>query len=454
MAHVTVWAATSDFLPCEIGHNHRYGESPPVTLGEKRRRVHDRLAALPGVRSIRRPPTRTGAGEFDLYYVRTGPSSQHPLVLIPGGPGMASIGHYQGLRRRAAAAGLDVIMVEHRGVGMSRHDDDGADLPPEALTIEEVVDDVAAVLDDTGVERAVVYGTSYGSYLAAGVGVRHPGRLRAMILDSPLLSHDDIEIVRQELRALLWKGRDPQSAALAAKVRELVDSGAITPGDAQLAAALYGVGGAAMLNRLFDLLLDGRRLLWTTMSHVGRVASRKVPYRNESDLVGPIGFRELNFHGTPDGLPLDPAVAMRESEPDDLPAFESEPFDLVAAMPHFTWPTAVLAGGRDLITPPAVAERIAGLIPDAALVRLPTAGHSILDTREPAALRIAAVVSTGRIGELRDRSAELDRLPVNPELKLMGWAIEAAARVEGALPSAVPRLIQAAVPRLVGVITS
>ena len=52
---------------------------------------------------------------------------------------------------------------------------------------------------------------------------------------------------------------------------------------------------------------------------VGRVAGRKMPYRNESDLVGPIGFRELNFHGTPDGLPLDPAVAMRESA-DDEPA--------------------------------------------------------------------------------------------------------------------------------------
>ena len=43
-----------------------------------------------------------------------------------------------------AAEGLDVIMIEHRGVGMSRHDDSGADLAPAALTIEQVVDDVAA----------------------------------------------------------------------------------------------------------------------------------------------------------------------------------------------------------------------------------------------------------------------------------------------------------------------
>jgi pimeloyl-ACP methyl ester carboxylesterase len=411
-----------------------------MTLGDKRRRVHDKLAALPGVAAVRRPVTDPAADQFDLYYVRTGPPSAQPLVIVPGGPGMASIGHYQGLRRRAAAAGLDVIMVEHRGVGMSRHDDEGQDLPAEALTIEQVVDDIAAVLSDTQVAEAVIYGTSYGSYLAAGVGVRHPDRVAAMVLDSPLLNRDDIEIMRRELRRMLWHGGDPETSELAAKVRELAENDAMTPSDAQLAAALYGIGGAGMLHRLLDLLLDERRVLWTTMGYVGRLASRKMPYRNETDLVGPIGYRELNFHGTPDGLPLDPAVAMRDSDLDAPPDFEGEPFDLVAQMPEFGWPTVVISGGRDLITPPAVADRIAELLADPALVRLPTAGHSILDTRERAALRIAAAVCEGRAGDLPAQGQVLDELPVPPELRLMGWAIEAAAWVESALPPA-PRLL-------------
>jgi pimeloyl-ACP methyl ester carboxylesterase len=411
-----------------------------MTLGDKRRRVHDKLAALPGVASVRRPVTDPAAGQFDLYYVRTGPRSAQPLVIVPGGPGMASIGHYQGLRRRAAAAGLDVIMVEHRGVGMSRHDDEGQDLPAEALTIEQVVDDIAAVLADAQVAEAVIYGTSYGSYLAAGVGVRHPDRVAAMVLDSPLLNRDDIEIMRRELRRMLWHGGDPETSELAAKVRELAENDAMTPSDAQLAAALYGIGGAGMLHRLLDLLLDERRVLWTTMGYVGRLASRKMPYRNETDLVGPIGYRELNFHGTPDGLPLDPAVAMRDSDLDAPPDFEGEPFNLVAQMPEFGWPTVVISGGRDLITPPAVADRIAELLADPTLVRLPTAWHSILDTRERAALRIAAAVCEGRAGDLPAQEQALDELPVPPELKLMGWAIEAAAWVESALPPA-PRLL-------------
>ena len=411
-----------------------------MTLGEKRRRVHDKLAALPGVASVRRPVTDPAGEQFDLYYVRTGPPSAQPLVIVPGGPGMASIGHYQGLRRRAAAAGLEVIMVEHRGVGMSRHDDEGQDLPAEALTIEQVVDDIAAVLADAQVADAVIYGTSYGSYLAAGVGVRHPDRVAAMVLDSPLLNRDDIEIMRRELRRMLWHGGDPETSELAAKVRELAENDAMTASDAQLAAALYGIGGAGMLHRLLDLLLDERRVLWTTMGYVGRLASRKMPYRNETDLVGPIGYRELNFHGIPDGLPLDPAVAMRDSDLDAPPDFEGEPFNLVAQMPEFGWPTVVISGGRDLITPPAVADRIVELLAAPALVRLPTAGHSILDTRERAALQIAAAVCEGQADDLPAQGRALDELPVPPELRLMGWAIEAAAWVESTLPPA-PRLL-------------
>src|ERR1700712_2256887 len=200
-----------------------------MTMNAGRRRVHDKLAALPGVSSVRRQVLADGPEEFDLFYVRVGERSDHPLVFIPGGPGAASIALYRGLRRHAAADGLDVIMVEHRGVGMSRHDDDGVDLPAEALTIEQAVDDVAAVLDDAQVAKAVIYGTSYGTYLAAGLGVRHPDRVHAMVLDSPLLSADDIEVVRQAARRLLWDGDDPETAELAPKVRRLVDDGVLTP---------------------------------------------------------------------------------------------------------------------------------------------------------------------------------------------------------------------------------
>ncbi|CAM4227099.1 Proline iminopeptidase [Mycobacterium basiliense] len=409
-----------------------------MTMSAKRRRVHDKLAGLPGVRPVRRPVSPGSGDEFDLYYVRTGRKSTNPIVIIPGGPGVASMRLYKGLRRRAAAAGLDVIMVEHRGIGMSRHDDSGADLPPDALTINQVVDDVAAVLDDANVDAAVVYGTSYGTYVSAGLGVRHPNRVRSMILDSPVLSSHDIALARDAIRGRLLKGDTPDTASLAPKIRRLVDSGVMTASAAQVAAAVYGYGGAKLLERQLDLLLQGRTALWHMMFRSTTVVTRKVPYRYEIDLVGRIAFRELDYAAEPDGLPIDPAVAMRETL-SVTDAFQFEPFDLVAEMPKFRWPTVLIAGGRDLITPPAVAERVASLIPNALLLELPTMAHSALDFREPAALAIAAAVCRSEIAGLADRAPALDALPASLPIRLLWKTIDLVAAAEHAMP-AVPSL--------------
>ncbi|HWY00901.1 MAG TPA: alpha/beta fold hydrolase [Mycobacterium sp.] len=405
-----------------------------MTMDAKRRRVHEKLAGLRGVRPIRRPVSRGSADEFDLYYIRTGRPSAHPLVIIPGGPGVASLQMYKGLRRRAVAAGLDVIMIEHRGVGMSRHGDSGADLPPQAFTVDQVVDDVAAVLEDAHVDSAVIYGTSYGTYIAAGVGVRHPVRVRAMILDSPLLSRHDIAIVRDAIRGLLLKGDSPETAALAPKVRKLVDVGVMTASAGQVAATVYGYGGASLLDRQLDLLLDSRIILWRGLSRFTNVVTRRVPYRYEIDLVSRIAFRELDYAAEPDGLPLDPAVAVRETLTETT-AFEAEPYDLVAEMPKFGWPTVVVSGGRDLVTPPAVAERVASLLPNAMLLALPTMAHSALDFREPAALAIAGAVWRGEFDSLAAQAPTLDALPARPAVRLLWKAIDVAATAEGALPA-------------------
>jgi proline iminopeptidase len=363
-------------------------------------------------------------------------------VVIPGGPGAASVALYRGFRRRATAKGLDVIMVEHRGVGMSRHDDTGSDLPPEALTIDQVVDDVAVVLDDAQVDKAVIYGTSYGAYLAAGVGVRHPDRVHAMVLDSPVLSARDIDDVREATRRLLWDGEAPETAALAPKVRRLVDGEVLTPEEAQLAAAVYGFAGPAVLQRQLDLLLTGRPWLWWALGRGVRfLFERKAPYRHEPDLVGRIGYRELDYGAAPDGKPLDPTVAFREFAA-GATEFDAEPYDLMAEMPKFTWPTVVISGGRDLITPMSVARRVASLIPGAVLVNLATAGHSAIDLREHAALDIVKAVHDDAIRGLPARAARLDSAPGGLTVRLLVWGIAAAAVLEKAVPAAVPRAVQ------------
>ncbi len=102
----------------------------------------------------------------------------------------------------------------------------------------------------------------------------------------------------------------------------------------------------------------------------------------------------------------------------------------------------MISGGRDLTTPPAVAQRIAALIPNSVLVDLPTAGHSILDTRERSALEIVKAVYAGRANELPTRAAELDAAPSELGMRLLTWAIGAAAVAESAVPAAVPRAVR------------
>jgi pimeloyl-ACP methyl ester carboxylesterase len=302
------------------------------------------------------------------------------------------------------------------------------------LTVKQAVDDIAAVLDDARVDSAISYGTSYGTYLAAGFGVRHPGRVHAMVLDSPVLSAGDITPVRQAIRRVLWDGGTPDTADLAPKIRQLVGAGVLTPVAGQLLAALYGLVGPAALRRQLDLLLAGKQVLWTVLSLGTRhIFGRRTPFHHEPDLVGRIGYRELNYGALPDGEPLDPAVAFREFAC-DATEFDREPFDLAAAMPHFGWPTVVISGGRDLITPPAVAHRIASLIPAAVLVELPTAGHSALDVRERAALDVMAAVSNGEIAALPGRAGRLDRVPGGLGVRLLVGTLRAAAIAESAVP--------------------
>lgn len=83
------------------------------------------------LRYARATPRRTGSAR-GRGAPRQGPEAvaapQVPVLVIPGGPGAASVLPFDPLRRSLAARGLDVIMMEHRGVGLSRLDAEGRDL--------------------------------------------------------------------------------------------------------------------------------------------------------------------------------------------------------------------------------------------------------------------------------------------------------------------------------------
>ena len=384
--------------------------SNEVKTAALRRKRHTQIAGIPGVRTLSRPLPRQGS--FDLAYTRTGPRSDVPVLVFPGGPGLASVLPYRALRARAEKLGLDMVMMEHRGIGLSRTDVQGEDLPRQAITVTEVIDDAAAVLDAEGMDRAVVYGTSYGSYLAQGFGVRHPGRIAGMVLDSAMLGAHFGQSSAHLVGELFWHGT-PATQTQAAIVRRLVDAGVIRQENAGFPLQfLYELGGLSFIDRMLTSLEQGRgQRAWQWMQGLGaKEVMTPHPFMMEFDLVGEIAFRELDYAPTPDGEPLVPASSFAEAAR-RFSSFEREPFDLPAEIPAFTWPTVVLSGDRDIRTPRAVAEQITTLIPDSILLPVREHGHSALDTHPTLALEVTRAV----VDNIRARgTVEAVKLPPDP----------------------------------------
>lgn len=73
-------------------------------------------------------------------------------------------------------SGWRALAPDLRGFG-------GTDAPHEdAYTMEEMADDVAALMDKVGLHRAVVVGLSMGGYVAQQLWARHRDRVRALVL--------------------------------------------------------------------------------------------------------------------------------------------------------------------------------------------------------------------------------------------------------------------------------
>ena len=101
-----------------------------------------------------------------------GSGSAPPLILLEG-----LGGDIPGWRRNVPhlASELRVIAYDFRGNGNS-------DEPTGPCTMATFVEDTLAVLDGLGIERAHVYGQSFGGMVAQELGLRAPKRARTLIL--------------------------------------------------------------------------------------------------------------------------------------------------------------------------------------------------------------------------------------------------------------------------------
>ena len=136
------------------------------------------MPALPDLGVPLRSRFVDGAG-VRLHVVEAGPEDGPPVVLLHGFPEF-----WYGWRRQIgplARAGWRVWAPDQRGYNLSAAPPDVA-----AYDLDRLADDVVALLDKGGAERAAIVGHDWGAVVAWWLALREPGRVeRLAVLNVP-----------------------------------------------------------------------------------------------------------------------------------------------------------------------------------------------------------------------------------------------------------------------------
>jgi len=401
------------------------------------------------------PLDRSGAvpGAVRLAAVRV-PAPANPtrsaVVALVGGPGQAALPFVTDFATMLAPAltTRDLLMFDQRGTGRSspitcklRDESVTADGTRCATGLGAVrgqfttaasVADIEALRAESGYDKLVLYGVSYGTKLALDYAARHPTRVEALVLDSVVLpqgvdalQRSTFAAMRRVLRDLCAGGvcrgisRNP-SNDLANRVRSLARNGLTG-----VLTSARGVRQRVRINRsdLFSILLGGdlnptlRAELPGALTSARRgdtaplirLAARSAGIINLRRQAAPSEFSDGVFAATlceetifpwarnaPGALRAQQANAFARS----LPGRPFSPFDLATALtsqviglcigwPHATAgfapagpvpnvPTLVISGAADIRTPSEDAFAVKALIPAAQFVVVPFTGHSTL----------------------------------------------------------------------------
>jgi len=255
------------------------------------------------------PTARVGA--LDVYYEQHGKGD--PLLLIMGLAADSTAWMFQ---LPAFAEHYRTIVFDNRGVGRSSK-------PSGPYTIHEMADDAARLLDTLDVARAHVVGVSMGGMIAQELALRHPTRVRGLVL-ACTYPEPDAEIERQREFSLSQFGGSVTTTG-----EMQVDVSAIDP----LAFFQH------LLPRVFN-----QSYIDQDLPKLLQVFSGALQY----------GFSMEAILGQV-------AATMGHRTTDRLG--------------HIAAPTLVITGDADLLIPPANSDILARHIPGARLVKVPGGSH-------------------------------------------------------------------------------
>jgi 3-oxoadipate enol-lactonase len=113
----------------------------------------------------------TKANGVNLYYERAG--SGPPLLFISGTGG--DLRTKPNVFDGPLAKAFDLLAYDQRGLGQS-------DKPDAPYSMADYADDAAALMADQGWDQALVIGVSFGGMVAQELAIRHPGRVKRLVL--------------------------------------------------------------------------------------------------------------------------------------------------------------------------------------------------------------------------------------------------------------------------------
>lgn len=179
-----------------------------------------------------------------LFFEDLGPRAGVPVILIHGHP----FNHSMWAPQTAAltAAGYRVITPDLRGYGKSP-------VEPGKILLADFADDLVDLLDRLGVEQAVVGGVSMGGQIAMEMRLRHPGKVRALVLSdssAPPETQDGKTFRRNLAERLLAEGMKPYTDEVIDKMLAPYNVTGMPEAAARVTAMMYATdpeGAAAAL---------------------------------------------------------------------------------------------------------------------------------------------------------------------------------------------------------------
>lgn len=155
---------------------------------------------------------RIDLGHITLNYAERG--SGPAFIFIPGLVGLLDAWEYQvaafSLRYRS-------ISFDHRGAGDS-------DKPKDSYRTELIARDVIGLMDQLGIEKAHVAGTSTGGTVLQHLAIDHPDRLRCCIFSNTWIKADEYIMRVQTARKQIALAYGPEEYV---KVSSLFTNGAM-----------------------------------------------------------------------------------------------------------------------------------------------------------------------------------------------------------------------------------